>query len=228
MSFRRKIQYFLVQKLRISNRDAKEKLASGQIQIDRMTVIENVEIFPENEITLNFEILKPAESFTYLKYYKPAGIECTLNPDIADNLFALLPFPDVFPVGRLDKASEGLLLLTNDGRIYDKILRKEQQVEKEYIVKTDKIISEDFIQKMQNGIQIMGKTTLPCVLEVIDKYTFKIILTQGLNRQIRRMCYKLDYEVLFLQRIRVGDIRLGDLTENQFEIIKNPMNPKTI
>ncbi len=223
MSFRRKIQYFLVQNLGISNREAKQNIDLGKVCIDKTVIRTNVEIFPENEILFNDKVIKAAQQFTYLKFYKPAGVECTLNPEIPDNLVQHLPSSDLFPVGRLDKASEGLLILTNDGRIYDKILRKEKEVEKEYVVKTDKIITQDFIEKMQNGIKIMGKTTLPCTVKVIDDFTFNIILTQGLNRQIRRMCYKLNYEVLFLKRIRIGKITLGDLIDLEFEKIENPI-----
>jgi 23S rRNA pseudouridine2604 synthase len=222
MSFRRKVQYFLVQKLSISNKLAKEILISGQIKINNIIETQNVEIFPESEIIFKNDIIKEGQIFNYLKFYKPSGIECTLNEKIPENLIAILPKKKLFPVGRLDKASEGLLILTDDGRIYDKILRKENIIEKEYIVKTDKVISDDFKKQMESGVSIMGKTTLPCELQVIDNNTFKIILTQGLNRQIRRMCYKLDYEVTFLKRIRIGNISIDNLRPSDFETILKP------
>ncbi len=123
---------------------------------------------------------------------------------------------ELFPVGRLDKESEGLLILTNDGRTFDKTLRSEHQIEKEYLVTVDKEITEHFIVKMSSGINILGKMTLPCKVEQFDDFTFKIILIQGMNRQIRRMCYKLGYEVLQLIRIRIGEVSLGNLQPNEY------------
>jgi 23S rRNA pseudouridine2604 synthase len=222
MSFRRKIQYFLVQKLSISNKTAKEYLQSGQIRLDNEIIIENLEVYPETEIKYKDEVIKESQIFNYLKFYKPAGIECTLNEKISENLLAILPAKNLFPVGRLDKASEGLLILTDDGRIYDKILRKENIIEKEYLVRTDIDITSEFKNKMEAGILIMGKTTLPCTVQVINNKTFTIILTQGLNRQIRRMCYKLGYEVEYLKRIRIGNIEIGNLQAADFEAINRP------
>jgi 23S rRNA pseudouridine2604 synthase len=222
MSFRRKVQYFLVQKLSISNKTAKEFLQLGLIKINNQIERENVEIFPETEVKFKNEVIKEGQIFTYFKFYKPAGIECTLNENIQDNLSEILPNKKLFPVGRLDKASEGLLILTDDGRIYDKILRKENSIEKEYFVKTDKDIDKVFVKKMEAGIEIMGKTTMPCKIQMLDNKTFTIVLTQGLNRQIRRMCYKLGFEVDFLKRIRIGNIYIENLAPSEFEIIQRP------
>lgn len=159
---------------------------------------------------------EPVESI-YIAYHKPRGIETTLNVSIPNNLAAELPFEQrLFPVGRLDKDSEGLLLLTNNGQVYDKLLSKDRPQEKEYRVWVDKPITEMVRQQLENGVEIMGQTTLPCSVTLVDECTFAIVLTQGLNRQIRRMCYKLGYQVQRLIRIRIANILLNDLPEGQW------------
>ena len=211
MSFRNKLQYFLVKKLQISNSEAQKLLIEKKITINGKFTSANILIEPEFEIRYKNEILQLSKKFKYLAFHKPRGVETTLNSEIPDNLISILPFEGLFPVGRLDKASEGLLILTDDGRIYDKILRNEHKTEKEYIVKVDKTIDRYFLDNMANGVKIMGKTTLPCQLELINENCFKITLIQGLNRQIRRMCYKLGYEVISLKRTRIGNLKLEDL-----------------
>lgn len=223
MTFRTRLQYLLVKKLQISNRRALEIILSGEVLVNGESVITNIELSQTDEVRYNNEVLKEAKKLIYIAFYKPRGIETTLNTAIADNLKDILPFEDeLFPVGRLDKASEGLLFLTNDGTLYDKMLRNENKTEKEYIVTVDKVINEDFLTAMANGITIMGKTTLPCQIEKIDDFTFRIILIQGLNRQIRRMCYKLQYEVERLIRVRMGSIELGDLVAGEYSVLQTP------
>ena len=217
MTFRKRLQYFLVKRLNISNKSALKYISEGKTKINSKVVFENVIINPEDSVVFEEQVLQEGKQFIYIAFYKPRGIETTLNQSIQDNLKDILPFEEeLFPVGRLDKESEGLLILTNDGRTFDKTLRSENQIEKEYLVTVDKEISDDFIQKMSNGINILGKTTLPCKVEKVDKFTFKIILIQGINRQIRRMCYKFDYEVLKLIRIRIGEVSLENLQPNEF------------
>jgi 23S rRNA pseudouridine2604 synthase len=192
-------------------------ILEGKVSINDTFVFENIEINIEDKIVYENQILQEGKQLMYIAFYKPRGIETTLNPVIANNLKDILPFEEaLFPVGRLDKESEGLLLLTNDGSLFDKTLRSEHQIEKEYFVKVDKETTDDFILKMASGVSILGKTTLPCTVEKADNFTFKIILVQGINRQIRRMCYKLGYEVLQLKRIRIGNILLGDLAPNEY------------
>ena len=216
MTFRKRLQYFLVKRLNISNKSALKYISEGKTKINSKVVFENVIIKPEDSVVFEEQVLQEGKQFIYIAFYKPRGIETTLNQSIQDNLKDILPFEEeLFPVGRLDKESEGLLILTNDGRTFDKTLRSENQIEKEYLVTVDKEISGDFIQKMSNGINILGKTTLPCKVEKVDKFTFKIILIQGINRQIRRMCYKLDYEVLKLIRTRIGEVSLENLQPNE-------------
>jgi 23S rRNA pseudouridine2604 synthase len=222
MTFRKRLQYFLVKRLNISNKNALALILEGKVLINDAFVFENIEISIEDKIVYAGEVLQEGKKFIYVAFYKPRGVETTLNTDIPHNLKDILPFEEtLFPVGRLDKESEGLLLLTNNGRLFDKTLRSEHQTEKEYLVKVDKEITNDFILKMSSGITILGKTTLPCPVEKVGDYTFKIILVQGINRQIRRMCYKLGYEVLELKRVRIGNISLGDLAPNEYSFLNS-------
>lgn len=221
MTFKNPLQYLLVKRLQISNKNALAMIAEGKITVNRVVVFENIIITENDEIYYGTQLLNQGKKLLYIAFYKPKGIETTLNTTISDNLKAILPFEEeLFPAGRLDKASEGLLFLTNDGRLFHTILRQEHHTEKEYIVKVDKVIDDDFIQKMSNGIVIMGKKTLPCVVEKLEDFSFRIVLIQGLNRQIRRMCYKLHYEVISLKRVRIGNVLLGDLQPSEFRFLE--------
>ena len=220
LSFRNKLQYFLVKKLQISNREAQRLLFEGKVSVDGLVTAANVSVEPEQEIRFENTILQASKTFKYIAFNKPIGIETTLNKSIDRNISRILPFDDVFNVGRLDKASEGLLILTDDGRIYDKILRNENKIEKEYLVKLDKPLDDLFLNKMRSGVEIMGRLTLPCNVDLVDEHTFRIILVQGLNRQIRRMCYKLSYEVTSLCRVRIGNLHLGDLKSGDWRFFE--------
>ena len=220
MTFRKKIQYLLVKKLKISNKKAIVLMRDGRIKVNGIVCINNIIVDEIDEIQFENNIIQEGKKYIYIAFYKPKGIETTLNEHIIDNLKEIMPFNlEVFPVGRLDKDSEGLLLLTNNGKIFDKIVRKENAIEKEYIVTINKQIDSNFLQKMENGVEILTKMTLPCFIEKINDFQFKIILTQGLNRQIRRMCYKLGYEVTKLIRTRIGNIELKDLKPLEYRII---------
>ncbi len=212
MGFSRKLKYFIVQHLKVSNSQCIEYLIDGKILVNGKVTRSNIEIKPEDSIIFDNQILQLPTVFKYVAFYKPRGIETTLNSEIKDNLADILPFKErLFPVGRLDKDSEGLLLLTNDGRKYDKTLRNEHGTEKEYHVTVNKLITELFLEKMSEGIVIIGKRTIPCIIEKMSDFEFRIILVQGLNRQIRRMCYKLDYEVTRLIRVRIGSVKIETL-----------------
>lgn len=153
----------------------------------------------------------------YIAYNKPVGITCTTERHVKGNIIdAIGHTKRIFPIGRLDKPSEGLIFLTSDGDIVNKILRAENAHDKEYIVKVDKPISERFIERMSKGVPILGTITKPCVVKHDSKYVFRIILTQGLNRQIRRMCEYLDYEVIELQRSRIMSVELGKLRSGEW------------
>ncbi|MFC5271103.1 pseudouridine synthase [Adhaeribacter terreus] len=216
-------KYFLVQKLRLSNKEATAIILAKRLLVNGLPAQLNQPLKPEDEVTLDCKILKPAQQFHYLAYYKPRGIETTLNEAIPDNLTQALNFPErVYPIGRLDKESEGLLLLTNDGSIFDRILHSEQKQEKEYVVRVDKSLTSEVIAALASGVEIMGKKTRPAQVKPLDAFTFNIVLTQGLNRQIRRMCYKLGYEVLELKRVRIVNVKLGDLQVGEWrELGKN-------
>jgi len=153
----------------------------------------------------------------YIAYNKPIGITCTTENHVKGNIIdAIGHRTRIFPIGRLDKPSEGLIFLTSDGDIVNKILRAENAHDKEYIVTVDKPISERFIERMSRGVPILGTITKPCVVRVESRFVFTIILTQGLNRQIRRMCEYLDYEVKKLKRSRIMSVELGQLRPGQW------------
>jgi 23S rRNA pseudouridine2604 synthase len=161
--------------------------------------------------------VRVARNNVYIALNKPVGITSTTEKGVKGNIVDLVNHPlRIFNIGRLDKDSDGLILLTNDGDIVNEILRAENQHEKEYIVTVDRPISEDFLKQMSEGVKILGTKTLPCKVEQISKYVFQITLTQGLNRQIRRMCEALGYEVYRLQRTRIMNIHLGNLPVGQW------------
>ena len=153
----------------------------------------------------------------YIAYNKPIGITCTTESHVWGNIIDAIGHKErIFPIGRLDKPSEGLIFLTSDGDIVNKILRAENSHDKEYIVTVDKPISERFIDRMSRGVPILGTITKPCVVKVESRFVFTIILTQGLNRQIRRMCEYLDYDVKKLKRSRIMSVELGQLKSGQW------------
>lgn len=153
----------------------------------------------------------------YIAYNKPVGITCTTERHVRGNIIDAIKHKErIFPIGRLDKPSEGLIFLTSDGDIVNKILRAENAHDKEYIVTVDKPISERFVERMSRGVPILGTITKPCLVRVQSKFVFRIILTQGLNRQIRRMCEYLDYEVTKLKRSRIMNVELGNLRPGQW------------
>jgi 23S rRNA pseudouridine2604 synthase len=158
----------------------------------------------------NVLISEVAEKSIYIAFNKPIGIVCTTDTGVEkDNIIDYINYPKrIFPIGRLDKPSEGLIFLTNDGDIVNKILRARNHHEKEYIVTVNRAVSQEFLENMSQGVPILETVTRACKLEQTGKYQFKIILTQGLNRQIRRMCEYLEYEVLKLKRVRIMNIQL--------------------
>ncbi|MFY7938273.1 MAG: 23S rRNA pseudouridine(2604) synthase RluF, partial [Flavobacterium sp.] len=193
-----------------SRREADRLLEEGRITINGQSPELGTKVAPGDEVRVNGELVTNAnKNPIYLSFHKPAGIECTTNLSIPDNIVDYINYPErVFPIGRLDKASEGLIFMTNDGDIVNKILRARNNHEKEYIVTVDKPITETFIKQMSNGLPILDTITKKCKVEKMSQFVFKIVLTQGLNRQIRRMCEYLDYEVTSLKRIRIINITL--------------------
>lgn len=212
-----------------SRREADKLIEGGRVTINGVVPEMGTKIAPNDVVHVDGkEIINTKNSFVYLVFNKPVGIVCTTDTSVEkDNIIDFIKYPKrIFPIGRLDKPSEGLILLTDDGDIVNKILRASNNHEKEYIVKVDKPISQTFIERMAGGILLeeLGKVTNKCVVEKLNTYEFRIILTQGLNRQIRRMCEYLNYEVEALKRIRIMNIKMDipvgthrELTKHEFD-----------
>lgn len=197
-----------------SKTEAELLVTEGFAKVNGKTVAPSTKIEYWQQVTCKGEIIQQGKTFSYLKMYKPRGIECTKNKTIPGNIYETIdPGFDFHFVGRLDKASEGLVILTDDGRIFNAIANSSAHQEKEYIVQTGQPFDDAFLEQMRSGVTIMGQQTRAAAVWRINDMpdTFGIILTQGLNRQIRRMCYKLGQEVIFLKRIRIANILLGDL-----------------
>lgn len=201
----------------ISRRGADKWIAEGKVTINGELATVGSQVETGDIVCVNGKEVKKEQQLVYIALNKPIGITSTTERHIKGNVVDFVNHPlRIFHIGRLDKESEGLLLLTNDGDIVNKILRAENHHEKEYIVQVDKPITAQFIQKMGAGVDILDTTTLPCHVEKISDKVFKIILEQGLNRQIRRMCSALGYSVKRLQRIRIMNIKLGNLKVGQW------------
>ncbi|WP_411031712.1 23S rRNA pseudouridine(2604) synthase RluF [Spongiimicrobium sp. 3-5] len=194
-----------------SRRAADKLIDQGRVTINGLVPEMGTKITPKDEVRVDGELIaEPKEKPVYLAFNKPVGIVCTTDTGVEkDNIIDYINYPKrIFPIGRLDKPSEGLIFLTNDGDIVNKILRARNHHEKEYLVTVNKLITGSFIKRMANGVPILDTVTRKCKVEQISKFQFKIILTQGLNRQIRRMCEYLDYRVVKLKRVRIMNINL--------------------
>ncbi|HZW63776.1 MAG TPA: 23S rRNA pseudouridine(2604) synthase RluF [Flavobacteriaceae bacterium] len=194
-----------------SRRAADKLIDEGRVTINRRPAEMGAKVTAQDTIEVDGKPVKNSKNeFTYLAFNKPVGVVCTTDTRVEkNNIIDYINYHKrIFPIGRLDKPSEGLILLTDDGDIVNKILRASNNHEKEYIVTVDKPISQTFLERMSNGVPILDTVTKKCHIEKLDSHTFKIILTQGLNRQIRRMCEYLDYEVQTLKRIRIMNIKL--------------------
>jgi len=195
-----------------SRRAADKLILESRVTINGLVPEMGTKIYPADVIRVDGKIVSaPEEKHIYMAFNKPVGIVCTTDVKAEkNNIIDFINYPKrIFPIGRLDKASEGLILLTSDGDIVNKILRARNNHEKEYLVTVNKEISADFLKRMSNGIPILDTITRKCEVVQLDRNRFKIILTQGLNRQIRRMCEYLDYRVVKLKRVRIMNIRLN-------------------
>ena len=209
-----------------SRRAADKLIDGGRIQVNGKTVLMGQKVSPSDLIEVDGVLIEDyKESNIYIAFNKPTGIVCTTDTRVEkDNIIDYINYPSrIFPIGRLDKMSEGLILLTNDGDIVNKILRARNNHEKEYIVTVNKPITTDFIQKIRNGLPILDQITKKCFAEQIHKKEFRIILTQGLNRQIRRMCEYLEYRVVKLKRIRIMNIELNTKVGRYRDLTKKEM-----
>ena len=193
-----------------SRRKADDYISDGRVYINGKAALLGSKVNIEDEISVDGEIIQYKDKKkVYIAFNKPVGVECTGNHKVKDNIIDFINHKErLFTIGRIDKQSEGLILLTNDGDIVNNVLRAENRKEKEYVVTVNKKITTEFIDRMRRGVRIMGKMTRKCFVKKIDENRFKIILTQGMNRQIRRMCEVLGYRVTKLKRVRIMDIHL--------------------
>ena len=220
-----------------SRREADKLIEAGRVTINGNVPEMGTKIAPEDVVQVDGKnIVDTKEAFVYLAFNKPIGIVCTTDTRVEkDNIIQYINYPKrIFPIGRLDKASEGLILLTDDGDIVNKILRASNNHEKEYIVTVDRPISQTFLERMSNGVPILDKVTKKCEVKKLGSQEFKIVLTQGLNRQIRRMCEYLDYEVQTLKRVRIMNIKLDmplgtyrELTAEEFKNLNTLLEDST-
>jgi len=210
-----------------SRREADKLVDSGRLKVNDEIAVLGTKIKVGDKITIDNKLIKPKKKKSILIVFnKPKGIVCTTNRLVEkNNIIDYINFPErIFPIGRLDKLSEGLIFLTNDGSVVNKILRSKNNKEKEYIVEVNKKITADFIRQMGNGIPILNTVTKNCKLIKISSTSFKIILTQGLNRQIRRMCEFLGYKVVSLKRTRIMNIKLDVETGKWRYLNTNELN----
>lgn len=194
-----------------SRRGADKLIEEGRVTINGTVPEMGTKVSEGDEVRVDGGLISvPKDKPVYLAFNKPVGIVCTTDTNVEkDNIIDFINYPKrIFPIGRLDKPSEGLIFLTNDGDIVNKILRARNNHEKEYLVTVNKPVTKDFINKMSNGVPILDTVTRKCEVKQIDKFNFRIILTQGLNRQIRRMCEYLDYRVIKLKRTRIMNVSL--------------------
>lgn len=205
-----------------SRRQADALIAEGRVQVNGSPAQAGMKVTENDQVMADGVRIVPGDETVVLAFYKPKGIVCTTShKDRAENVVDYIQYPiRVYPVGRLDKESEGLLLLTNDGALMNRILKARYHHEKEYIVKVDKPVTEEFIRRMGEGVPILDTVTRPCQVKKTEAYRFSIILTQGLNRQIRRMCDYFGYQVLELKRIRILNIELGDMSAGSYRNIQ--------
>ena len=222
MSFRLNIKYYLVHSLGFTNKEAIRAIESHQLTVNGIKVTDNCEFDNTSEIFYNGQVLKPHTPFTYIAFYKPRGIETTHNTAIENNLTTVFNFNTHLGfAGRLDKESEGLLILSNDGKYIQKLSSPFIEKEKEYIVTVQNPITNDFLKHMQEGVDIVICKTKPCYVEKLSDFELKIILKEGKNRQIRRMCKALGNYVTRLIRVRIDVIELDGLLPGEYREFKN-------
>ncbi len=222
MGFTKRLIYFLVRTLRISNKDGSKALAEGLVKVNGIVVKDNLIINETDEITFNNKIVKQGKVFTYIKFYKPIGFESTLNKNIEHGLSSFFKdYPDLSIAGRLDKASEGLLLLSNDGKWIQTIIHPTFNKEKIYEVELNAEVNDEFINQFEQGV-IINKSDLtrPCKCEKISAIRIKVSLMEGKHRQIRKMCKSLGYDVIALKRIEISGIRVNGLEPGEWDFFK--------
>ena len=200
-----------------SRREADRLVEQGVVKVNGKNAVMGQKVTINDSIMVKGKNISREEEQILIALNKPVGIECTTDLNNPDNIVDFINFDKrIYPIGRLDKNSQGLILLTNDGSIVNNILKGSNYHEKEYVVTVDKPVTDDFIKKMSTGVRILDQVTRPCKVAKVKKHVFNIVLTQGLNRQIRRMCGELGYNVQKLKRIRIMNIELGNLPVGQY------------
>lgn len=207
-----RLNKFLAESGACSRREADQWIEAGRVTVNGAPAVLGTQVNEGDDVRVDGRPLRSKPKRVYLALNKPIGIECTTDRDVPGNIVDFVGYPErVFPIGRLDKDSEGLILLTNDGDVVNTILRAENEHEKEYIVAVDRPLTPAFLAGMAAGVPILDTVTNPCKVTQVGRNTFRIVLTQGLNRQIRRMCEHFDYRVRRLQRVRIMHVHLGTL-----------------
>ena len=207
-----RLNKFLAETGACSRLEADQWIEAGRVTVNGARAVLGTQVNDGDDVRVDGQPLRAKPRRVYLALNKPIGIECTTDRDVPGNIVDFVGYPErIFPIGRLDKDSEGLILLTNDGDIVNTILRAEHEHEKEYIVAVDRPLTPAFLAGMAAGVPILDTVTNPCKLAQVGRNTFRIVLTQGLNRQIRRMCEHFGYTVRRLQRVRIMHVHLGTL-----------------
>lgn len=205
-----------------SRREADKLIEQGRVTINQQVPEKGTQVCSGDEVCIDGKPVRAKEKPIYIALNKPTGITCTTERDVAGNIVDFIGHKKrIFPIGRLDKPSDGLIFLTNDGDIVNKILRAGNSHEKEYVVRVDKPITASFLKQMGSGVNILDTVTLPCEVSKETKFSFRIVLTQGLNRQIRRMCEALGYQVLKLRRVRIMNITIDGIPNGKWRYLTN-------
>jgi 23S rRNA pseudouridine2604 synthase len=203
-----------------SRREADKWIGEGRVTLNGAPATLGHKVAPGDEVRIDGNLVGAKKQAIYIALNKPVGITCTTEAHVEDNIVQFVGHSErIFPVGRLDKESEGLILLTNDGDIVNEILRSENEHEKEYIVSVNRPVTDLSLKMLASGVKIMGVATKPCKVERVDAETFRMVLTQGLNRQIRRMCSALGYRVRRLKRVRIINIHVGALRSGEWRYL---------
>lgn len=224
-----RLNKFISDSGKASRRGADQLIEAGRVKINGKKAKIGDQVNPGDKVLVDGALIESTspQSYVYIALNKPVGITSTTEKNVKGNIVTFMNYPTrIFHIGRLDKDSEGLILMTDDGDIVNEILRSENEHEKEYVVQVDRPINEEFIKKMSSGVKILGTKTLPCKIKQLGSNEFNIILTQGLNRQIRRMCETLGYEVTSLKRLRIMNIELGRLPVGEWRYLTSEEQEK--
>ena len=208
-----------------SRRAADQLIEAGKVKVNGLTATIGTKVKNLDQVEVEGKVVRPESKMVLIAVNKPAGIVCTAEKREVNNIVDFINYPiRIYPIGRLDKESQGLILMTNNGDLVNKIMRAGNLHEKEYIVTVNKDVTEEFLEGMRNGVPILDTVTRPCVVEKVGKRKIRMILTQGLNRQIRRMCEYFDYRVIALKRTRIMNIELGDLKIGAYRFLTETEN----